>query len=126
MNNFALACLGRIHAGPPTFSPPDEDLVDFAEIFCAPDRFVLRVQGDALEASGIRHGDLLVIRHSRKARDGVLILALVDGQDTELKFYRRQANRVVLYTESGQVTRYAPQRVQIQGELVAQLRLWRH
>ncbi len=126
MNSLPLHCLGRINAGPPAFSPPDEEGIDVAEIFCAPDRFLLRVQGDELQATGIRHGDLLLIRHSTRARNGALVLALVDGHDTRLKFYRRRADRIELYTESGPVADYAPHRVQIQGVLVAQLRLWRH
>ena len=125
MNHLLLSCLGRISAGPPTFSPPDEEVLDFAELFCAPDRFVLRVRGDDLHSAGIRHGDLLLIRHSTRARAGNLVLALVDGHDTQLKFYRRRAGRIELYSEPGQALSYAPQRVQIQGVLLAQLRLWR-
>jgi len=125
VNHLSPACLGRISAGPPTFSPPDEEVLDFAELFCAPDRFVLKVQGDDLYSLGIHDGDLLLLRHSVRARDGALVLALVDGADTRLGFLRRRAGRAELDSGSGQVRSYASERVQIQGVLIAQLRLWR-
>ncbi len=126
MNHLPPACLGRISAGPPTFSPPDEEVFDFAELFCAPDRFVLKVRGDHLYSEGIHDGDLLLIRHSARARDGDLVLALVDGYDTQLKFYRQRAGWIELYTAPGQALSYASRRVRIQGAVIAQLRLWRH
>jgi len=98
---------------------------DFAQLFCAPNRFVLQVRGDDLYSAGIRDGDLLLIRHSARARDGDLVLALVDGEDTRLGFYRRRAGRVELDSGRGQARSYHPRRIQIQGVLSAQLRLWR-
>ena len=126
MNSFPIHMLGRVRAGPPTFSPPDEEVFDFAEFFCAPNRFMLRVRGDDLHHAGIRHGDLLLIRHRTRARSGDLVLALVDGQDTQLRFYRHPPGHIELYCEPGQSVSYTPQRIQIQGVLIAQLRLWRH
>lgn len=126
MNTLALPCLGRISAGPPMFTPPDGEVVDFAQLFCAPDRFLLKVRGDDLYSAGIRDGDLLLIRHSARARNGDLVLALVDGEDTRLGFYRRRADRIALSTGPGQAPDYHPERIQIQGVLIAQLRLWRH
>jgi len=85
----------------------------------------LKVRGDDLYSAGIRDGDLLLIRHCVRARDGDLVLALVDGEDTRLGFLRRRAGRAELDGGTGQVRSYAPGRVQIQGVLIAQLRLWR-
>lgn len=126
VNNLALPCLGRISAGPPIFSPPDGEVIDFAQLFCAPDRFLLKVRGDDLYSAGIRDGDLLLIRHTARARDGELVLALIDGEDPRLGFYRQRAGRAELDSGCGRPLRCAAQRIRIQGRVIAQLRLWRH
>jgi repressor LexA len=52
-------------------------------------RFLLRVRGDSMTGDGIRDGDLVVVDPSPDARDGEVVVALVDGEATVKRLRRR-------------------------------------
>lgn len=42
--------------------------------------FFMRVEGDSLKASGIRHGDMLIVDRSINASHGKIVVAVVSGE----------------------------------------------
>ncbi len=57
--------------------------------------FALRVRGDSMIEEGILEGDLVIVREQSEARDGDIVVALVDNEAT-IKFYFREGGRVRL------------------------------
>ncbi|MEX2515426.1 MAG: transcriptional repressor LexA [Gammaproteobacteria bacterium] len=119
-----LPLAGRIAAGAPIEAIAGEDEINIGELFDGPDRFVLKVKGDSMIEAGILDGDYVVVRYSTSARDGDIVVALIDEQEATLKRFRRNGSQIELLPENSELTPlvYPADRVQIQGILVGQMR----
>lgn len=120
-----LPILGRIAAGLPIEAIPDERELDLAGFFMGPNRFVLKVQGESMIEAGILPDDMVIIESRSHARDGDIVVALVDQQEATLK--RLQNNRdgsITLFPANCTMPPmiYPANRVQIQGVVVGQMR----
>ena len=74
--------------------------------------------------AGIFDGDYALIRRTDTARDGEIVVALVDNEEATLKFLRRENGRVRLdpANASYEAQIYNPAQVQVQGKLAGLLR----
>lgn len=81
--------------------------------------YALTVEGDSMMKAGIIDGDIVVIEKCDRARDGEIVVALVDEEEVTLKRFRREIGSIVLMPENDayQPIRLTPDRVQIQGRL---------
>ncbi len=52
--------------------------------------FFVRVQGHSMIGAGIIDGDLLVVDRALEARDGDIVIAVIDGELTLKRLYKRQ------------------------------------
>jgi DNA polymerase V len=75
--------------------------------------YFLRVQGDSMKEAGIQSGDMLVVDASIEPRDGMIVIAAVDGQLT-VKRLVRQRNRIFLVADNPE---YPPIPIQEGNEL---------
>ena len=57
--------------------------------------FALRIRGESMIDDGIFDGDLVFVRQQNTARDGDIVVALVDGEATVKRFFRER-NRIRL------------------------------
>ena len=57
--------------------------------------FGLRVRGDSMIEEGIQDGDVVIVRQQSTAREGEIVVALVDGEAT-VKFFFRERGRIRL------------------------------
>ena len=121
----ALPLYGRIAAGRPI------EAIANSETIQVPPRlrttrpcYVLEVKGDSMIEEGILDGDWVVIEQRDYARNGEIVVALVDDQEATLKRIEQTPGQVVLHpaNSSMQPMRYLPEQVQIQGVLVGQMR----
>lgn len=127
-NRYRLPLLGRIAAGLPIEAIPDQDEIDLSEFFVRPNRFVLKVTGDSMIEAGILDGDMVVVEQSSTARDGDIVVALIDREEATLKTIRRNADKsisLIPANSSMKTMRYPADRVQIQGVVVGQMRSYR-
>jgi repressor LexA len=125
---LTLPLLGRIAAGRPIEAIPGEDEINLSDFLLGPDRYALRVFGDSMIGVGILDGDTVVVEHCDTARDGAIVVALIDDQEVTLKRLRRRNDGgVMLVAENPAMPPmiYAAERVRIQGVVVAQLRSYR-
>jgi repressor LexA len=123
-----LPVLGRIAAGLPIEAIPDETEIDLSEFFMGPNRFVLRVDGESMIEAGILHGDMVIVESRNSARDGEIVVALIDNQEATLKTFRRNPDgSITLRPANRSMTpmRFAAERVAIQGVVVGQMRSYR-
>lgn len=120
-----LPLLGRIAAGVPIEAIPDQQELNLADFFIAPGRFVLKVQGESMIDAGILPDDMVVVESCMTARNGEIVVALVDQQEATLKrFKNNQDGTVTLIPENSnmQPMVFDAHRVHIQGVLVGQMR----
>lgn len=61
--------------------------------------FLLRATGDSMNKSGIKDGDLLVVRQQPVADNGERVVALI-GDDATVKEFQRKGDKVVLVPRS--------------------------
>jgi repressor LexA len=117
--------LGRIAAGQPVEAIAGEDTLNFADFAGDPDTFALKVRGDSMIEDHICDGDYVLIEKASDARNGDIVVALVEGVETTLKrFYNEPGERVRLQPANAAMQPiYVPKTsVQVQGKLLAVLR----
>jgi len=121
-----LPLVGRISAGKPIEAILHQDEINFSELLLGPDRYVLKIQGDSMIDAGIHDGDYVVIQHTETAKTGDIVVALVDQNEATLKRLKKRRNGIELIPENKDMSPmlYAAERVQIQGIVVGQVRLY--
>jgi repressor LexA len=116
---------GRIAAGTPI------EALQGTESFAVPaallgpgEHYALEVSGDSMVEEGILDGDFALIRKVDTARDGEIVVALIDDEEATLKTFRREGSMVRLDPANRhyEPQRYDPRRVQIQGRLAGLIR----
>ncbi len=120
-----LPYMGRIAAGCPIEAIPDQQNINMAQLFCGPDRYVLKIAGDSMIEAGIWDEDYVVIQKQSHAREGNIIVALVDRYEATLKYYHPKETGVVeLRPANCQLESmfYPAEQVEIQGIMVGVFR----
>jgi repressor LexA len=85
-----LPLVGEVPAGPLRHASEEvEEWVPVPARWGGGGRFLLRVRGDSMSGDGIRDGDLVVVDPSPSARNGEVVVALVDGEATVKRLRRR-------------------------------------
>ena len=86
--------------------------------------YVLKVKGESMCEVGIFDGDWVIIEQRSFARNGEIVVALVNKTDATLKFIEQYPHETLLIPANSSmgVMRYLPHEVEIQGVLVGQMR----
>jgi len=122
--------LGRIAAGNPIPVPEDGFAGETIEltrdiVSAADDIYALQVRGDSMIDAFINDGDVVIMKHQEIAKDGDMVAAwLVNEEETTLKRYYREGNRIRLQPENSQMSPIyvAPDNLRIQGKVLAVVR----
>ena len=95
-----------------------------AALLGAGDHYALEVSGDSMVEAGILDGDYALIRRAETARDGDIVVALVDDAEATLKYFRREGAMVRLdpANRAYDPQRYRPEQIRVQGKLAGLLR----
>jgi repressor LexA len=116
---------GRIAAGLPVEALESDRSMAVPSALLGPgDHYALEISGDSMIEAGIFDGDYALIRRCDTARDGDIVVALIDDSEATLKYLHREAGMVRLdpANSSHQPQRYRPDQVRIQGKLAGLLR----
>ncbi len=117
---------GRIAAGTPidAIENADSYITVPPNLLGRGDCFALEVSGDSMIELGIMDGDTVVIENCDTARDGEIVVALVDGEEATLKTLKRQGGHVALVPANRDFDTQIleAKRVRVQGRLVGLLR----
>ncbi len=124
---FDLPLVGRIAAGRPIEAIPGQDRLNIGDLLLGRDRFALEVRGDSMVGAGILDGDTVIVEPGTTAREGDIVVALIDDEEATLKRLRQGEGTVTLVAENPAVEpmTYHAGRVTIQGIVIGQLRSYR-
>ena len=117
--------MGRIAAGSPVEAVEHRETLNLADFVGSGTTFALEVRGNSMIDEHICNGDLILLERVPEARDGEIVVALVDGSETTLKRFYREPGDVIRLQPANSALKpiLVPARnVQIQGRLLAVLR----
>jgi repressor LexA len=91
-----LPLLGRVAAGSPIEAITASETIFVPEDMVGRrDTYVLQVKGDSMIDEQIRDGDFVIVENRRTARDGEMVIALLDGDSATLKKLYREGGGTV-------------------------------
>lgn len=124
--NIEVPVLGKIAAGVPIAAIQHES----ARVQVPPsmlgtgEHFALTVEGDSMINAGIHDGDTVIIQRCDDARNGEIVVALVDDEEATLKRLQRHGRSIALLAENEayEPRILGPDQVKVQGKLRGLLR----
>ena len=120
-----LSILGFIAAGAPIepYTDPNATVsVSPAMVSSKKRAFVLQVKGDSMVEAGILDRDYVVIEQTEEAKNGEVVVALLDNGFATLKRYFKEATRIRLEPANSTMSPIFVQNVHIQGRCVGVIR----
>lgn len=116
-----IPVVGRIAAGTPVLAEQNID-----ETFPVPARFtaggtnfMLTVRGDSMIEAGIFDGDYILVEQQNTARNGDIVVAMIDGFESEatVKTFYKEADHVRLQPENPSMNPIIVKDVKILGKV---------
>lgn len=126
-STISLPVVGKVAAGEPILAQENiEDHISIGESFFTKDslkndNFVLRVQGESMINAGINNGDYIIVSKQSTARNGQIVVAMIDGEATVKTFYKEKGY-IRLQPENDTMEPIIATDVQIVGKVVGLLR----
>jgi repressor LexA len=121
-----LPLLGRVAAGTPIEAIQATETIFVPEDMVGrKDTYVLQVKGDSMIDEQIRDGDYVIVENRKSARDGEMVIALLEGDRATLKkLYREAAGRVRLQPANARMKPIFvdAESVRVQGVVIGVLR----
>jgi repressor LexA len=121
----SLPLMGSIAAGKPIEAIPDHQLLDFSSLM-GEGLYALKVRGFSMQDEGILDGDFVICHAQNTAKDGEIVVALIDDQEVTLKrlFWESKTHlKLVPSNASMSPLVIEAERVVIQGVFKALLRV---
>ena len=122
---IAIPLHGRIAAGLPVEALESDRMLSVPAALLGPgDHYALEVSGDSMIDAGIFDGDYALVKRCDTARDGEIVVALIDDSEATLKYLRHEGSMIRLDPANSAYVpqRYHPQQVRVQGKLAGLLR----
>ncbi|HIG09710.1 MAG TPA: transcriptional repressor LexA [Alphaproteobacteria bacterium] len=88
------------------------------------EHYALEISGDSMIDLGINNKDIAIIKKSKVANNGEIVVALIDKSEATLKKFKKTSSNIVLIPANDlyQTQTYESTRVEIQGILVGIMR----
>ncbi len=121
---LVLPLLGRIAAGRPIEAVENPETISLQDFTGTKDVFVLQVRGDSMQDEAILDGDYVLVEKTQTARDGEIVVALVDGMESTLKRFYKEGDHIRLQPSNAamQPIMVPAAGVQLQGRVIGVLR----
>ena len=114
--------VGDVAAGSPILAQECiEDYLAFDTGGRGDEYFALRVRGDSMIKAGILSGDLVVVHRAQTARNGEIVVALLEDEAT-VKRFQRQGSQIWLLPENDDYSPIDGTYCQILGKVAAVVR----
>ena len=121
---LTMPIIGKVAAGVPITAQENQEgefVLPASFVPRVNDAFMLRVQGDSMVEAAILDGDLIMVKPQRVARDGEIIVAMIDGEATVKRFFKENG-RVRLQPENRSMAPIYASDVEIIGRVEAVVR----
>lgn len=120
-NMLRVPLVGNVAAGVPITA---EENIE--EVFNVPasllgtqdDTFMLRVQGESMINAGIYDGDYIFVKEQNTARNGEIVVALVENEEATVKRIFFEKNRVKLQPENDTMKPFYEKNVAVLGKVI--------
>ncbi len=126
-STVALPIVGKVAAGEPILAQENiEDYFSIGESFfnrdaLQNDNFILKVQGESMINAGINNGDYIIVSKQNTARNGQIVVAMIDGEATVKRFYKEK-DHIRLQPENDTMEPIIARNVEIVGKVVGLFR----
>lgn len=127
-DGLEVPIMGFIAAGSPIepYTDPNATLsIPSAFISGKKRTYVLKVKGESMIEEQIRDGDFVVVEQTDEAKDGDIVVALLDNGMATLKRFFKEATRIRLEPANAQMSPLFVKNVRIQGKVVGLIRRYR-
>ena len=118
-----IPIVGRVAAGSPILAT--ENIEDYfplpVEVLPNAETFILKVKGESMINVGIFDGDLIIVQQQNTARNGDIVVALIDDSATVKTFYK-EATHIRLQPENDNMEPIIVDNVEILGKVIALFR----
>ena len=118
--------VGRVTAGLPVLA--EENIEDTFPLPASllgrgnEDLFMLTVSGESMIKVGIHDGDFLLVRPCDSAKNGDIVVALVDGEEATVKRFWKDGKQILLKPENDAMEPIRQEHVDILGHVVGLFR----
>ena len=122
---MVLPLVGRIAAGRPIEAVQESETISLADfVHSSREVFALEVRGESMQDEAILDGDYVVVEKKKTARDGDIVVALIDSMEATLKRFFREGENIRLQPSNAAMKPIlvAASSVQIQGRVIGVLR----
>jgi repressor LexA len=112
--------IGRVAAGTPILAEQNvEDTIPVPARFAGRSNFILRVHGESMINVGIMDGDLILVEEKKEARNGEIIVAMIDGFESEatVKTYYDEGDHIRLQPENDTMSPIIVRNVTVLGKV---------
>ena len=117
-----IPLIGRVTAGLPMYAQQEWEggLVLDAARYPGQNLFALRIRGDSMTAAGIFDGDLAICEPRQYARNGEIVVALINGEEATVKRFFLHPDHIELRPENPayRPLSYRFDEVLIQGKII--------
>ena len=93
---MVMPLMGRIAAGRPIEAVQDNETISLADFVHSRPVFALEVRGDSMQDEAILDGDYVLVEKKKTARDGDIVVALIESTDATLKRFFREGENIRL------------------------------
>lgn len=118
-----LPMLGQIAAGQPIEAIENREALSVpVELGVSSDSYILKVKGDSMIEDGILDGDYVVIEKEKTAKNGDVVVALIEQNQATLKRFYKESDRIRLQPANSQMKPIYVKDLEIQGVVKAVIR----
>ena len=119
-----LPLLGRIAAGRPIEAVENPETLSLSDFTSSKDVYVLKVMGESMQDEHIVEGDYVIVEKAESARNGEIVVAVVNKDDATLKriYHEGETTRLQPSNAKMQPIIVPSRAVQVQGRVIGVLR----
>lgn len=115
-----IPIVGRVAAGTPILAEQNvEDTFPVPARYAGGNNFMLRVRGESMINVGIMDGDLILVEQQNTARNGEIVVAMIDGFESEatVKTFYNEDGHIRLQPENDSMSPIIVKDVKVLGKV---------
>ena|ERR1044072_539387 len=112
-----IPLLGTIAAGRPIEAVSTNETIDIPKDMMGRNVYALRVKGESMIEDGILNGDYVICEHTKTAKNGDIVVALVDDDSVTLKRFYKEKEYIRLQPANSNMNPLFLKQVAIQGKV---------